>query len=241
MHPDDLDDAIDERTSIVSITAVCYRNGVRLPVEEIARCSLARCADGGARRLPGGGLAPARRGDARRGRTRGGRAEVPARIGGVGVYVGAAGASFVSEPDRLVRRRGHLQDRSPDYSPRDCAPLPVGHAAVAGDIRRDRRDRANARYRRRRDAGTSERAQRTVDRRRRRAGGHRDDAREAEVAERWSASARRMLPRLVSELGADGMVTSEATQPAHLRDAYNNEDDIDAVLAACLGIARSSA
>src|SRR5207245_2812416 len=29
--------AIDERTAVVSITAVCYRNGVRLPVEEIAR------------------------------------------------------------------------------------------------------------------------------------------------------------------------------------------------------------
>ncbi len=31
------EEAIDERTAVVSITAVCYRNGVRLPVEEIAR------------------------------------------------------------------------------------------------------------------------------------------------------------------------------------------------------------
>jgi selenocysteine lyase/cysteine desulfurase len=31
------DQAIDERTAVVSVTAVCYRNGARLPVEEIAR------------------------------------------------------------------------------------------------------------------------------------------------------------------------------------------------------------
>src|SRR5437763_3562333 len=31
------DAAIDEQTAVVSIAAVCYRNGVRLPVEEIAR------------------------------------------------------------------------------------------------------------------------------------------------------------------------------------------------------------
>ena len=31
------EEAIDERTAIVSITAVCYRNGTRLPVDEITR------------------------------------------------------------------------------------------------------------------------------------------------------------------------------------------------------------
>ncbi|HEY8647717.1 MAG TPA: aminotransferase class V-fold PLP-dependent enzyme, partial [Gaiellaceae bacterium] len=31
------DEAIDEQTAVVSIAAVCYRNGARLPVEEIAR------------------------------------------------------------------------------------------------------------------------------------------------------------------------------------------------------------
>jgi selenocysteine lyase/cysteine desulfurase len=36
--------AIDERTSIVSIAAVCYRNGTRLPVEEIARIAHERGA-----------------------------------------------------------------------------------------------------------------------------------------------------------------------------------------------------
>jgi selenocysteine lyase/cysteine desulfurase len=35
--PEDVEDAIDERTAVVSITAVCYRNGARLPAEEIAR------------------------------------------------------------------------------------------------------------------------------------------------------------------------------------------------------------
>ncbi len=36
--------AIDERTAVVSITAVCYRNGTRLPVEEIARIAHERGA-----------------------------------------------------------------------------------------------------------------------------------------------------------------------------------------------------
>jgi selenocysteine lyase/cysteine desulfurase len=34
--PEDVEAAIDERTAVVSITGVCYRNGSRLPVEEIA-------------------------------------------------------------------------------------------------------------------------------------------------------------------------------------------------------------
>ncbi|HZT16072.1 MAG TPA: aminotransferase class V-fold PLP-dependent enzyme [Gaiellaceae bacterium] len=34
--PERVAEAIDERTAIVSVTAVCYRNGTRLPVEEIA-------------------------------------------------------------------------------------------------------------------------------------------------------------------------------------------------------------
>jgi selenocysteine lyase/cysteine desulfurase len=35
--PERVEEAIDDRTAVVSVTAVCYRNGVRLPVEEIAR------------------------------------------------------------------------------------------------------------------------------------------------------------------------------------------------------------
>jgi selenocysteine lyase/cysteine desulfurase len=34
--PEEVEDAIDERTAIVSVTAVCYRNGARLRAEEIA-------------------------------------------------------------------------------------------------------------------------------------------------------------------------------------------------------------
>jgi selenocysteine lyase/cysteine desulfurase len=37
VDPEHVEEAIDERTAIVSITGVCYRNGARLPVEEIAR------------------------------------------------------------------------------------------------------------------------------------------------------------------------------------------------------------
>lgn len=35
--PERVVEAVDERTAIVSVTAVCYRNGTRLPAEEIAR------------------------------------------------------------------------------------------------------------------------------------------------------------------------------------------------------------
>jgi len=37
VEPERVSDEIDERTAIVSVTGVCYRNGARLPVEEIAR------------------------------------------------------------------------------------------------------------------------------------------------------------------------------------------------------------
>jgi selenocysteine lyase/cysteine desulfurase len=42
--PEAVDEAVDERTAIVSVTSVCYRNGVRLPVEEIARVAHERGA-----------------------------------------------------------------------------------------------------------------------------------------------------------------------------------------------------
>jgi selenocysteine lyase/cysteine desulfurase len=42
--PEDVESAIDERTAVVSITGVCYRNGARLPVEEIARVGKANGA-----------------------------------------------------------------------------------------------------------------------------------------------------------------------------------------------------
>ena len=38
------EEAIDERTAVVSITAVCYRNGTRLPVDEITRIAHERGA-----------------------------------------------------------------------------------------------------------------------------------------------------------------------------------------------------
>jgi len=42
--PEDLEDAVDERTAIVSVTAVSYRTGLRLPVEEIAAVARSRGA-----------------------------------------------------------------------------------------------------------------------------------------------------------------------------------------------------
>ena len=37
VEPERVAEAIDQRTAVVSVTAVCYRNGARLPVEEIAQ------------------------------------------------------------------------------------------------------------------------------------------------------------------------------------------------------------
>lgn len=37
VDPERVAEAIDDRTALVSVTAVCYRNGARLPAEEIAR------------------------------------------------------------------------------------------------------------------------------------------------------------------------------------------------------------
>ncbi|HEY6963011.1 MAG TPA: aminotransferase class V-fold PLP-dependent enzyme [Gaiellaceae bacterium] len=42
--PERVEEEIDERTAVVSITAVCYRNGARLPVEEIAALGKAKGA-----------------------------------------------------------------------------------------------------------------------------------------------------------------------------------------------------
>src|SRR5437588_11636225 len=36
VEPDRVLEAIDDRTAVVSVTAVCYRNGARLPIEQIA-------------------------------------------------------------------------------------------------------------------------------------------------------------------------------------------------------------
>ena len=44
VDPQHVEEAIDERTAVVSITGVCYRNGARLPVEEIARVGRERGA-----------------------------------------------------------------------------------------------------------------------------------------------------------------------------------------------------
>jgi selenocysteine lyase/cysteine desulfurase len=44
VDPELVEEAIDDRTAVVSITGVCYRNGARLPVEEIARVARERGA-----------------------------------------------------------------------------------------------------------------------------------------------------------------------------------------------------
>ena len=75
------DEAIDERTALVAVTAVCYRNGARLPIEEIVELAHARGALVLLDAYQAIGHVPDRRRGARRRLPRGGRAQVPARLG----------------------------------------------------------------------------------------------------------------------------------------------------------------
>ena len=107
--------AIDERTAVVSITAVCYRNGARLPVEEIARIAHERGALVVLDAYQAVGTYPldvsALGVDVAHRR----RPQVPARLRRPRLHVDGArprrGAA--ADPDRLVRRPRHLRDGHP--------------------------------------------------------------------------------------------------------------------------------
>ena len=234
--PADVEDAIDERTAIVSVTAVCYRNGVRLPAEEIARVAHEHGALCLLDAYQAAGSYPL---DVR-------ELGVDALAAGAVKYLlGSAGLGFLWTRPGLVdeltpTETGWFADSDifamahTRYAPAPNArrwqsgtpPVPAIYAGVAGiELMKEigiaaTRAHVNA---------LNERLIAGVDG----LGGTvvtpREEARRGALVCIRSTDA----PALVASLGADGIVTSE--RDSNLRvspHAYNIEDDIDVLLAA---------
>jgi selenocysteine lyase/cysteine desulfurase len=237
--PERVDEAIDERTAVVSITGVCYRNGARLPVEEIARLG----RDAGAlvlldayQAVGSYPLDVAELG-------------VDALAAGVLKYLlGSAGLAFLWVRPGLAEEltpteTGWFADRDifemahTRYAPSPTArrfqsgtpPVPSIYAGIAGmelmmEIGiAETREHVNG-LNERLIAGCDELGATVVTPRR-------EDRRGALICIRSNDA-----PALVATLGADGIVTSE--RDSNLRvsaHAYNTVEDVDAVLA---GLAR---
>jgi selenocysteine lyase/cysteine desulfurase len=236
VEPERVAEAVDGRTAIVSVTAVCYRNGARLPVEEIARvahehgalCLLDAYQAAGSYPLSVRELG------------------VDALATGVLKYLlGSAGLGFLWTRPGLAQElvpteTGWFADRDifemnhRRYAPAPNArrfqsgtpPVPAIYAGIAGiELMREigiseTREHVNA-LNERLIAGVDE------------LGGTVVTPREAERRGALVCIRSTDAPALVAALGADGIVTSE--RDSNLRvspHAYNNEDDIDAVLAA---------
>ena len=149
-------EAIDERTALVCCTAISYRTGYRLDVAEVARLAHEQGALCLADRYQAAGAIPL---------------DVRAlgvdflTAGTVKYLLASAGLAFMyvrrdlherllPDPDRLVRRRGHLPDGHLGLLARvDRQALRRGDAAGAEHLRRARRDGARRGGRRRRDRG----------------------------------------------------------------------------------------
>jgi len=237
--PDRVDEAIDERTAIVSVTAVCYRNGARLPVEEIARIAHERGALCLLDAYQAAGSYPL---DVT-------ELGVDALAAGVLKYLlGSAGLAFLWTRPGLAGEltptdTGWFADRDifemahTRYAPAANArrwqsgtpPVPAIYAGIAGiELMREigiaeTREHVNA-LNERLIAGVDE------------VGGTVVTPREPERRGALVCIRSSDAPALVAALGGDGIVTSE--RDSNLRvsaHAYNTEDDIDAVLA---GLAR---
>ena len=233
------DAAIDERTALVAITAVCYRNGARLPVEEIVELAHARGALVLLDAYQAIGTYPI---DVR---------ELGVDFLGAGVLkylLASAGLGFLWCRPGLIEglsptQTGWFADRNifemdvHDYSPSPTArrfesgtpPVPAIYAGVAGIELIEELGIAETRahvngLNERLIAGVDELGGVVVTPRSR-------ERRGALVCVRSTDS-----PALVAALAADGIVTSE--RDGNLRispHAYNVESDVDAVLA---GLAR---
>ena len=229
------DEAIDERTQLVAITSVCYRNGARLDVEEIARIAHDRGALVLLDAYQAIGTFPL---DVR-------ELGVDALGAGVLKYLlGSAGLGFLwTRPglaaELLPTQTGWFADRNifemdiSDYSPSETArrfqsgtpPVPAIYGGVAGmelmlEIGiAETREHVNA-LNERLIAGVDE------------LGGTVVTPRSAERRGALVCIASTDAPALVSALAGDGIVTSE--RDGNLRisaHAYNVEEDVDAVLA----------
>ncbi|HZU19968.1 MAG TPA: aminotransferase class V-fold PLP-dependent enzyme [Gaiellaceae bacterium] len=236
VEPEAVEEAVDERTAIVSVTGVCYRNGARLPVEEIARVAHERGALCLLDAYQAAGSYPL---DVR-------ELGVDALASGVLKYLlGSAGLAFLWTRPGLANEltpteTGWFADRDifemahTRYAPAPNArrfqsgtpPVPSIYAGIAGiELMREigvaeTRRHVNA-LNERLIAGVDELGGRVVT--------PREEERRGALVCIRSADA----PALVAVLGADGIVTSE--RDSNLRvsaHAYNTEEDIDAVLAA---------
>jgi len=236
VEPERVEEAIDERTAVVSVTAVCYRNGVRLPVEEIARIGHERGALVLLDAYQAVGSYPldvAQLG-------------VDALAAGVLKYLlGSAGLGFLWVRPGLARElvpteTGWFADRDifemdhRRYAPAETArrfqsgtpPIPAIYAGIAGmelmmEIGiAETRAHVNA-LNELLIAGVEELRGTVVS--------PRDPERRGALV----CVASTDSPRLVAALAEDGIVTSERDSNVRISaHAYNVEEDVDAVLAA---------
>jgi selenocysteine lyase/cysteine desulfurase len=232
--PERLEDAIDEQTAVVSIAAVSYRTGERLPVEEIARLAHERGALVLLDAYQAIGTYPLDVGEL----------GVDALAAGVLKYLlGSAGLAFLwvrpgLSEQLLPTQTGWFADRDifemdiRDYSPSPTArrfqsgtpPIPSIYAGIAGmelmeEIgiapTREHVDRLNELLL----AGVDELGGVVVTPRA-------PERRGALVCIRSTDA-----PALVAALAGDGIVTSERDSSLRISaHAYNNEEDVGAVL-----------
>ncbi len=230
------DELIDERTKLVAITAVCYRNGARLPVEDVVELAHARGALVLLDAYQAIGTYPI---DVR---------ELGVDFLGAGALkylLASAGLGFLWCREGLVEsllptQTGWFADRNifemdiHDYSPSPTArrfesgtpPIPAIYAGIAGiELIRElgiAETRAHV-------TALTERLISGVDE----LGGSVATPRDPERRGALVCIRSTDAPALVRALGDDGIVTSE--RDGNLRispHAYNVQEDIDAVLAA---------
>jgi selenocysteine lyase/cysteine desulfurase len=236
------EEAIDEQTAVVSIAAVCYRNGSRLPVEEIARIAHDRGALVVLDAYQAIGTYPL---DVT-------ALGVDVVAAGVLKYLlGSAGLGFMwTRPglseELLPTQTGWFADKNifemdiSDYSPSPTArrfqsgtpPVPAIYAGIAGIELMQEIGVAETREH---VTALNERLIAGVDE----LGGTVVTPRDPEKRGALVCIASTDAPGLVAELEKDGIVTSE--RDGNLRvsaHAYNTVEDIDAVLA---GLARHRA
>ena len=230
------DEAIDERTGIVSIAAVCYRNGTRLPVEEITRIAHERGALVVLDAYQAAGTYPL---DVE-------ALGVDVLAAGVLKYLlASAGLAFLwvrpELSEQLVpTQTGWFADQDifqmdhTDYSPASSArrfqsgtpPIPAIYGGIAGiELMQEIGVAATREH----VLGLTDRLIDGVDA----LGGIVVTPRVHEHRGALVCVASTDAPALVDALGGDGIVTSE--RDGNLRvspHAYNTEDDIDAILAA---------